>query len=227
MKKCESCALVIVTKNEHCPFCSKKLISSEGVVKNPIYYPKKPLTTKDVKKTERLILKMGVILGGICLLLNLLTWVIKPVLWSFVVIAAYLYAGKFLTVYMRDFWKGKFGRSLVTHYIFLSFFVTTIDWVTGFSGWSLNYVIPLLRIISVILIGSIAFYRGSFWTSEFGYILTLFATNVFSVLMLFSDSARVIWPSMLSNCFMGVMLIILIRLKPNELKEEIKKKLHY
>ena len=100
------------------------------------------------------------------------------------------------------------------------------DWNTGWRGWSLNYVIPILCITALLLMYSIAiimklgnrdYITYAFMSALFGFIPALF---------LFFDWVPVRYPSIISIAVSFIFLSAIFILQGNSIKSEIEKRFH-
>lgn len=136
MNKCQKCHVLILDDSERCPLC-QHILQSDGE-KMESAYPNAIGMTKKFRFLEKLFLFLSILTEFILLVIN---YNANPkFLWSLVVGLILLYAN----VVVRMAIVGKSGYMFKTLSLVILAIVVLlgIDYLTGYRGWSLNYVFP-------------------------------------------------------------------------------------
>lgn len=137
MNKCQKCHVLILDDSERCPLC-QHILQSDGE-KMESAYPNAIGMTKKFRFLENLFLFLSILTEFILLVIN---YNANPkFLWSLVVGLILLYAN----VVVRMAIVGKSGYMFKTLSLVILAIVVLlgIDYLTGYRGWSLNYVFPV------------------------------------------------------------------------------------
>lgn len=135
MSKCVRCQVTILDETDKCPLC-RHVIKQEGEVWNT--YPDAIRVTRRYRFLENLVLFLSLVAAAVMASVN---YAERPdILWSPVVILILLYGNAVLRLAVI----GKSG------YMFKALSLTflgivlllCIDWLTGYHGWSLDFVLP-------------------------------------------------------------------------------------
>lgn len=225
MNWCDNCKLTHQITIDKCLFCGGELKEIQQKKLNPIIYPKKE--PKKEVKWKYLYRASVIILSLFSAGLNSYFWEVYKVYWFLIVIAGYIALIKIGEVYFKDFWNKKIGRFIMTHYMFLSGVMFTIDIILELNGLLSGVVIPAIRLISIMIIMAVSLYNNVFWSDDFGYVLVIALTNILALILLLVRDTITVWPTVVSNSIMLVVLGILLLFKPQKIKAEIIKKIHY
>ena len=136
MNKCQKCHVLILDDSERCPLC-QHILQSDGE-KMESAYPNAIGMTKKFRFLENLFLFLSILTEFILLVIN---YNANPkFLWSLVVGLILLYAN----VVVRMAIVGTSGYMFKTLSLVILAIVVLlgIDYLTGYRGWSLNYVFP-------------------------------------------------------------------------------------
>ncbi len=136
MSRCQNCKVEILDDTDYCPLC-KCVLESEKE-KRTAMYPNARVVVRRFRFLENLVLFLSIAAESILVLIN--WWTDTHLLWSLIVGLILLYGN----VVLRLAVVGASG------YLFKSVSLTVIaiwvlwgiDYLTGYRGWSLNYVLP-------------------------------------------------------------------------------------
>jgi hypothetical protein len=216
--------VLVDTDRKTCPLCFDILQNvDDKPVLNPTY-PKPTPTPAHYNVFIRIVTFFTIIGIFSSVLVNIFTYRESKTLWSVIVILGLLYFWVLLKSTFRV--KSNVPMRLVLQMLTLSLLVIGIDLVTGFSRWSLNYVIPFLSMAS--LLSMISLLIGS--NVRFGdYLLYLLAAIILGfipiIIWLFKVS-DVLWPSLAAASLSFVTIVGMIVFADKSTKEELKKRFH-
>lgn len=135
MSKCRYCQIEILDGAAHCPLCRSALEAGEG---REAMYPDVRIRTKKLALACRIYLFCAIVLESALVLLNA---VMEHQLWWCIItglILLYVYLLMRYALLGTDGYQSKtFVLTLLT---VLS--AVAVDFVTGYRGWSVDYVLP-------------------------------------------------------------------------------------
>ncbi len=136
MSKCLKCNVMICDDTDRCPLCRHVLEVKTGQEKN--YYPDAILVTKRFRFLENLLLFLSIV--AVCVLAGINYTVNPDILWSVIAALVLLY----VNVAFKLAVIGKSGYMFKTVMLVLIAVpvLLSIDYLTGYSRWSLDYVLP-------------------------------------------------------------------------------------
>lgn len=141
MRYCKNCKITIIDDSEHCPFCRCVTDNSdikEGVSGGIGGYPDAVALVRRHRFLANLFLFISIVIGTICVIIDM--QVESQFAWSLIVILGLIYGNTILqfAIIGRSSYRGKV-LLLTIMGILIGY---GIDEITGFKGWSINYVFP-------------------------------------------------------------------------------------
>jgi hypothetical protein len=206
MNKCQKCGVVILDDSDRCPLC-RHVLTSDG--EKPVNsYPNAVAVTKRFRFAENLFLFLSIVAVGVSLFIN---YTVDPEIpWSLIVGLIFFYAN----VVMRLAIVGRNGYifktlSLVILAVLMLF---GIDFVTGYKGWSLNYVMPAAILLLDLIVVILMLVNRRNWQS---YMMIQIFTVIVSIIPIFmrnrgkSYSNYVVWIAFFVSAalFLGTLII--------------------
>lgn len=132
---CRYCGVKIKDVTEHCPLCDGVLEHTEEGIST---YPNVLAKNRRMNFLFRLFLFLSILVMGGCVSLNIM---IRPeIWWSLIVIAALIYGLWLLYIITKD--NAGYRMRILSGAAGGVIFIILTDWVLGFQGWSINYVLP-------------------------------------------------------------------------------------
>lgn len=161
MSKCRQCKIEILDETERCPLCNSVL---EHTVDVENMYPNVRMVARKLAIISRIYLFCAILVEALLVYINAVTT--SEIWWCTITGLIFLYGYMLL----RYALLGKSGyRSKVFVLVLIAVLMAVaIDFVVGYQGWSVNYVLPsgILFMDAGILI--LMFYNRRNWQS---YIL--------------------------------------------------------
>lgn len=179
MSRCKNCKIEILDPTDKCPFCNCVLenydLDKEGM------YPNASAVVKRFRFLENLFLFLSIMFETIFLVISY--WLDTGYVWSIVAGLVLVYANVVfrLAIVGRSGYQFKICSLVFTAIAIL----IAIDYVTGYKGWSINFVLPsgILLIDLGILILMIINHRN--WQSYLMLqILTILLALIPTVLLI-------------------------------------------
>lgn len=216
MSKCLKCDVNVNTVTNKCPLCDSIIDETKDCL-----YPKKINGLK-----YGFVRKISLFIALMCsLCVVLLNFYLTPTYrWSVFVIIQ-------LFISYMIFFKILNGRNRVLRMLFmLNIFVCSLsifwDIYIGFSGWSLDYVLPSLCITYGIFVLLLRFINYFAFRQNSSYIYFNTCLGFVPIVLLYFDIVKLDILADLSALIAFVNLIILIIFDWSDLKEFISKKFH-
>ena len=149
MSICRQCNITILDDTEICPLCGSVLDTNSSP--GHTHYPNIRVRVRRYHLLLRIYLFLSIVLEALFVGLNYEYF--HGTYWSLITLSAFAYGYFTMAVSLA----GRIGykAKIIWQTIFAILFVILIDWVTGFRGWSLNYVLPsgiLLMDVGIILL---------------------------------------------------------------------------
>ena len=147
MGKCRTCNLEILDETDHCPLC-QAILEPTHEVEN--MYPDVRLKTRKLSLVTRIYLFCAIVLEGALIFLNIVT---EPQMgWSILTGLALLYV--YLVMRYAVLGKSGYKSKIITLTLLALLVLVAADFITGYRGWSINYVLPSsILLVDVIIIG--------------------------------------------------------------------------
>lgn len=205
MGNCKACKITVLDEMEYCPLCGNVVDDKKDAQRLPDHFNVYPNVLKKQRKIAgvvNLITFLWIATSIICVFINYqLDWNYK---WSFIVVASMLYPLWMLRMIVKG--RGYLHRIFfgVIGAILLVFF---IDKMTGFHGWSVDYVLPgALILVDVVLI-VLMFVNHRNWHS---YMVFQLLTIVIGLIPVGLVEAGVVRHPLFSECaFIACVLVFL------------------
>lgn len=135
MSKCKQCNVEIVDESLVCPLCNSVLEQQDG---SEDKYPDIRFKTRRMMLIVRIYLFVTILTSVLVAGINYATY--QGSLWSLIVIAALFYL--YLTLRFAVMADTGYKAKIIVLTIVAIGLVILIDFVLGYDGWSVNYVIP-------------------------------------------------------------------------------------
>ena len=140
MSKCRYCGVEIIDETEHCPLCQGVLEQGGECATT---YPNAVVGRRKLHFAFRLILFLSVAAGLICYAIN--RYVTPESNWSYIVIARLLYGLWMVYIIMKD--NAGYRVRILSGVAGAVILIILLDALTGFAGWSINYVFPFAIVL--------------------------------------------------------------------------------
>lgn len=178
MSKCIRCNVKINDETELCPLCHQVLESDNGVQMDK--YPDARIVTRRFRLFENIVLFLSIVAIFVVFVIDYL--MSGHLEWSLIVFLAVVYGN----VVLRLSILGKTGYMFKTVWSIISAlcFLGLIDYMTGYKGWSANYVFPSAIIGSCVGVLVLMIVNNRNWQSYMMF-------QIFQ--MLLSVSGMIMW----------------------------------
>lgn len=227
MEVCNACHVKVAGERHFCPLCGAELQQDgdEGE-RQPLalnHYPDLSATTAQFNVTTRLLVLLTVLGCLMSVLINLL--VTPDFLWCLIVLAAAVYCWTTIPPLLR---KGvNFAKQITFQIVLTALLAIALDFIIGFQGWSVDYVLPGLLCAGIAATCAMAIFNQTNWAQYalyqvlmgvFGFVpLLLYMLSISDSLVLVLVTAGLALASLLITFLFGDRTV----------KEEFKRRFHF
>ncbi len=224
MPVCNECHIEVRTKDERCPVCGNAL---EGInrplsIRAKNNYPdhRSQLATYGLL---RRVLKVTTVF--VCLFSALVNLLLTPMLWwSVLVLGAAMYGWLVVPAWMRR--NANVVRVLAVQVVLTSIAVVLVDFVTGYRGWSMDYVVPSLLIAGIVCAALIIILDYRHWSYYVFYQVLICLFGISPLLFYFLNISHNL-PLVLVSVGLGLAgLVATLGFADKSIKNEFIKRFH-
>lgn len=221
MKYCKNCKLSYHTPLEACMFCNNEL----STTKNATEYFSYPAYKKEsnVKKTTLKIVSFLLIISNIICFVVDMTSGNKGISWSLYVLSASIYSYIFLHIITK---KSPGIKKVFYLFIISILEILSIGILSNSYHWATDFILPFGIISLNITMTSFLFGKRIklFDTIIYTFVTCLLALP--SLLLLLLQVTNTDWPSIVCIIYSSVILIALCYFRPDEIKNELMRRMH-
>lgn len=162
MKACNECHVHVAGKRDFCPLCGADLQKSDVPSAAPgpgNAYPDLTGLVAPYDFVRRLLLFLTVLGCGMSVLVNLL--VTPWFLWCLIVLAAAVYCWAVIPPVLS---RGRnYAKQIVWQVSLTAALVIALDFITGYRGWSVDYVLPGLLSAGILATCLMSIFNRTNW----------------------------------------------------------------
>ena len=146
MSKCRKCNIEILDETERCPLCNSVLVQTMELEN---MYPNVRIMARKMMLISRIYLFCAILLEVLLVYINAVsdskTW------WSIITALCFLYV--YMLIRFAILGKSGYKSKVFVLTVIAVLMLVAIDFVSGYQGWSVNFVLPsgILFFDSVIL----------------------------------------------------------------------------
>lgn len=221
MKKCKQCNVYIKNDKLVCPLCQHGL----EVIDQEAYEPAYPEISFNLYKFQtvvRICIFISIVLVGILMFVNYMTY--SGVWWSAICGISIGYF--WLTIKFSIQNNTNHATKILVQTIGAMGMMVFIDWIMGYQGWSVNFVLPSIILVAYLIILILMGVNFMNWQSYLLFQIELF---VLSFLLVILDLAGLVTnPIMtyIAAAITGIVLIGTIIFGDRKAKNELKRRFH-
>lgn len=223
MSRCEKCNINIKDDTMLCPLCHSVIASDTPVEESKsLMYPDAEISIKKLLFVIKLMIFISVLAESVLILINYLTY--SKVKWSLICGVVLLYAN-FTVCYS---FKRNIGHRAKLFFEAITIAIATvlIDFIIGYTGWSLNYAVPITLMVLDSLIIMLMLVNISSWQI---YLIYHFMVVIGCVILDILAFAKIIKHPLLTMIVSIISIVILVGIllfgekrAVNELKNKFK-----
>lgn len=205
MSKCLNCKIEVLDETERCPLCQSILQQTEELEN---MYPDVRIRSRRLDFFSRLYLFLSIILEAVLISVNLVQY--DGIWWCIITGLALLYG----YMVLRYAVLGKSGHRTKSIILTLVFVLSAVavDLVTGYRGWSLDYILPLgIILMDIIILGCMIYNRTNWQSYMMWQILTVLCSIIpiaFYIMGIEKQINMAVLPMAVSaTLFLGTLII--------------------
>lgn len=215
MKTCRSCGMGVYGGHETCPLCDLPLTG--GVAESKLY-PVYNHPVREKKKKQKVCAIVTISVLSLCVFLNIVTYGAAPFVWSLIVAAPFLYT--WLLVRNTILSKQSGGAKALLHLVGMAAMFLVFDITTGFYGWSVNFLIPFIVLVTTIVLTAAMSQSESKWEKHIGYTITLICMGFIPILLFAFGISTVLWTGLVCGGY-SMLTVLCLYFKNALFKSEL------
>ena len=220
MQTCEHCKVYLKGNQKVCPLCG-------GIIQNDDFereevFPHIPTIYQEFNILIRTMILLSIIVMVICFAVNLL--ITRELHWSLYVAAGILCM--WLSLYFIIHKKHNIPKTIVWQVALIDILSVLWDASMGWHGWSIDYVLPIVCIMAMIVM-AIAAKLLKIGVRDF--IIYLFIDIVYGfipLLFLLFGGLHIWLPSVICVAASAISLAAILLYEGDNMKAELKKRMH-
>lgn len=219
MQYCEHCKVHIRGNRKYCPLC-RNTLSGAGSEEEEIF-PQVPVTYQyNLMIRVMLFISIGIVV--VSLAVNAMFPV--KVNWPMFILAGILCIWISLAMVIRK--RYNIPKSIIWQVAVISVLAVVWDWRTGWRGWSLDYVIPIVCVVAMIVMYITAKIMRLGVRDFIFYILLDSIFGIIPALFFLLNLLHIKYPSVISISISVLSLVAVILFEGENIREELKKRMH-
>lgn len=219
MKYCTSCKVSVVGKRKLCPLCQDRLSGDEY---QDEVFPKISFVYREHSWFLKIMLLISIIVATVSLALNIL--LPGRGAWSLFVLGGLGSAWASLINLINK--RKNIPKNIVYQVMTISVTVLLWDFLTGWKGWSINYVIPLVCVAAMISMALISKIIKLYIEDYILYIIIDGLFGIVPIIFIITGLLDVLYPSIICISISVISLATIIIFEDKRLIAEIKRRLH-
>ncbi len=221
MQHCEHCKIYSKETRESCPLCGNKLSPyTEDEVKQN--FPEVSSYLKSHLKLRLLILST-IILGVVSFTIR----AIYPTELNWPFLLMLVLGSIWLDIVFLVRKRFHLAKKIFSQVFILSLLSLFWDYTTGYRGWAISYVFPILCILALILMYSLAIIMKLSPRDYITYAVLSSVFGIFPLLFILLGMVKPPYPSIISISVSLIFLSAIFILQGESMRGEFKKKMHF
>jgi hypothetical protein len=222
MRICKSCKVKVESNNNICPLCKTVLTDyDEKVVEN--IYPTIKINIHKYNIITRLFLFLSILGAVVTVIINYATY--NGLLWSVISIAFILYSWSIISNAIKN--NINIVSKIFVQTICISALTIIIDNTIGYTGWSVNYVVPELIITANITALILIIINRMNWYNYVLYQIAIAILGFIPVILFFCGIIHEPWATTISVVVSFMVLCGTFIFSDKNVKSELKRRLHF
>ena len=225
MKNCPECHVRVGGPVSHCPLCGAELLPEENAAAEGPLYPQFSEPEKQQSRFPFLAKLFAFISLAVVIICGTVDLVISHKLtWSLFVIGGVIAAWTSVGVHLLT--DLNLNYKLLADLCSFSLYMMLIDRLTGWKGWSTDYVIPIVYIGVMITTIILALVFREFWRE---YILSLVAICILGIgplVIFFTSQSPMRYLCLAAALMAGLLMLGLIYFAGGKLFSEWKRRMN-
>ena len=205
MSKCKNCNIEILDETEYCPLCHSVLEQTE---KMENMYPDMRITLRRRMLFVRIYLFCAIVTEAVLFSINLQMQ--SEIWWSAITGLVFLWI--YMILRYAIIGNSDHRIKVLTVAVICVFAAVGIDIVTGYRGWSVDYVLPSVILLVDVIILICMMYNHKNWQSYIMWQILMVLLSIIPAVLYFKGMERnpylALMPAAVSGMlFLGTMII--------------------
>lgn len=221
MQYCSQCRLKVRGRRERCVLCGNTLITSDAEKDSEEVFPEIPPAYESHFAIKILaFISFAVVVASFAIRIIFPTDINWPVFVIFGLVSMWLG----LIVVVRK--KHNMPKTIIWQVTVVSLLSVFWDWQTGWRGWSLDYLIPILYVAAELVMYITAKIMRLSIRDYLTYALLDGLFGILPILFILLGWVRTLYPSILCAAFSVIFLAAIFIFQGDQIKRELNKKMH-
>lgn len=220
MKYCEKCKINYTGEDSKCPLCNNNLTDIDG--KTEEIFPFVPTVAHQFSMLFKLLLFAGIAGDIICVILNIL--LPHNSFWSLFVLGGTACFWLLFGIVLKK--RNNIPKTILYQVIVISILAVIWDKLTGWHGWSLDYVVPSVFTSAIIAIAVIAVTLKIYSEDIVFYIFLNGFLGIVPVLFVIFGWVHIRYISLICVAVSLICISGLFIFEWNTIKSELTKRFH-
>ena len=220
MQKCDNCKVSLKGNYPVCPLCGGILHENEE--KSEEVFPNLPTIFQEFNIFIRVIILISIVAIIISLAINMIFT--KDSRWSLIVAAGIACMWISLFIIIRK--KNNIPKTIIWQVVVIGILSVLWDWSMGWLGWSIDFVIPAICFGAMIVMAIAAKILKIGVRDLLVYLFIDIIFGFIPIIFLLTGVLKVIFPSVICVATSTISLAALILFQGDNMKAELKKKMH-
>lgn len=218
--RCERCNAEISVSGKTCPLCHNELVQSDSNAES--VFPIIRIGSKREKLFVNIVTLVLFASSIVCVMMNLALF--PRVAWSLFVVggAVCLWSSLILALKARR----HLPKAIFWEVVFVAALAVIWDALTGWHGWSLDFIIPLLFSGAIVIIGIVSFILKLALNDYIVYIISNGILGMIPLIFILTGTLNVVVPSMICVCISLISIGILFIFERDRFLEELQRRTH-
>lgn len=222
MKYCNICKVVIENNLNTCPLCKQHIHKHTGIAEKD--FPIKKIMSED---TMRTIMKLMIFIFISLIGINAVLYVsfAYKAIWAPYFIIVLFYAYLLLRTAMKSY--RNIGTIVMINVYMLSIIGFILDMFLGYTGWSINYLIPFVILAGIIALTIFIMIKPSLFLEYFIYMIIIASFGLTLLILLWCGLVTVKQPSVITALVSFLAIVGMFIFGDNSAKNEFIKRFHF
>jgi len=220
MRYCSYCKVHIHGRFDQCPLC-QNLIPQSSEKNSPSKFPQIPPTY-----ARHLALRIMLFFSVTALVISFVVHYLFPSpfnwpLWILLGLASMWFS---LIIVIKK--RHHITKNIMWQVALVSVLALVWDWAVGWSGWSLDYVLPTVYVVAMLVMYVTARIMKLSVRDYITYLLLDGMFGIIPILFLVFDWVHVTYPSLVSAALSFIFLAAILIFQGDSIKAELDRRMH-
>lgn len=219
MKYCNNCKVHVAGNRKNCPLC-------QGILAGEKYqdevFPKISFVYREHSLFFKVMLLVSIVIASVSAAINIL--LPQGGAWSLFILGGLVSVWASIITAINK--RNNIPKNIVYQVMVISVIATIWDFLTGWKGWSITYVIPFVCFSAMASMAVISKVRRLYAEDYILYIIIDGLFGLVQIVFIFTGGLSVLYPSLICIVTSIVSLSKILIFEEKILQAEIKRRLH-